>query len=116
MLKWVMRFYMTVKRPRNFLKIVCTFIATSILLHWFRGYDADWGGTNLIMSIEATIGQTVMLMVQEEGAEMQRQMLEALVSMAEAQRDLLSDHASLLRSLRDGDARILETLAALKEE
>ena len=112
----ILRFYLTVKKPRNFLKIVCTYIATSVLLHWFRGYDADWGGTNLIMSIEATIGQTVMLMVQEEGNERQKQMLEALVSMAEAQRDMLADHAALLRTLREGDARILETLTEIKEE
>ena len=116
MRKLILRFYLTVKKPRNFLKIVCTYIATSVLLHWFRGYDADWGGTNLIMSIEATIGQTVMLMVQEEGNERQKQMLEALVSMAEAQRDMLADHAALLRTLREGDAQILETLTEIKEE
>ena len=57
-----------------------------------------------------------MLMVQEEGAEMQQRMLAALVSMAESQRDMLVDHATLLRSLRDGDARILQTLTEAKEE
>ena len=43
-------------------------------------------------------------------------MLEALVNMAEAQRDMLDDHAALLRTLREGDARILETLTEIKEE
>lgn len=116
MRKWVLRFYLTIRKPRNFLKIVFTFIAASLSLHWMRGYDADWGSTNLILSIDATIASTVMLMVQEEGAEMQQRMLEALVNLAEAQRDMLADHAALLRALRDGDARILETLTALKEE
>lgn len=112
----ILRFYLTVRKPRNFLKIVFTFIATSLTLHWLRGYDADWGSTNLILSIDATIAGTVMLMVQEEGNERQKQMLEALVSMAEAQRDMLADHAALLRTLREGDARILETLTEIKEE
>lgn len=116
MRKWILRFYLTVRKPRNFLKIVFTFICTSLLLHWLRGYDADWGSTNLILSIDATIASTVMLMVQEEGAEMQQRMLEALVNMAEAQRDMLDDHAALLRTLREGDARILETLTEIKEE
>jgi len=116
MRKLILRIYLTVRKPRNFLKIVFTFISTSLLLHWMRGYDADWGSTNLILSIDATIASTVMLMVQEEGAEMQQRMLEALVSMAEAQRDMLADHASLLRTLREGDAQILETLTEIKEE
>lgn len=116
MRKLILRFYLTVRKPRNFLKIVFTFIATSLTLHWLRGYDADWGSTNLILSIDATIASTVMLMVQEEGAEMQQRMLAALVSMAESQRDMLTDHATLLRSLRDGDARILQTLTEAKEE
>lgn len=116
MRKLILRFYLTIRKPRNFLKIVFTFIATSLALHWLRGYDADWGSTNLILSIDATIASTVMLMVQEEGAEMQQRMLAALVSMAESQRDMLADHAMLLRSLREGDARILETLTEAKEE
>ena len=33
-----------------------------------------------------------------------------------AQRDMLADHAALLRTLREGDARILETLTEIKEE
>lgn len=116
MRKLILRFYLTVRKPRNFLKIVFAFIGTSLLLHWMRGYDADWGSTNLILSIDATIASTVMLMVQEEGAELQQRMLEALVSMAEAQRDMLNDHASLLRMLREGDAQILKTLTEIKEE
>lgn len=112
----ILRFYLTIRKPRNFLKIVFTFITTSLALHWLRGYDVDWGSTNLILSIDATIASTVMLMVQEEGAEMQQRMLAALVSMAESQRDMLVDHATLLRSLRDGDARILQTLTEAKEE
>lgn len=127
MRKWILRFYLTVRKPRNFLKIVFTFIGTSLALHWLRGYDSDWGSTNLILSIDATIASTVMLMVQEEGAEVQARMLAKLVEMgkaqektlkgvlliAEAQRDMLIDHASMLKALKLGDEQILD---ALKEE
>lgn len=128
MRKLILRFYLTVRKPRNFLKIVSTFIASSLLLHWLRGYDPDWGGTNLILSIDATIASTIMLMIQEEGAALQEEMLKKLVEMgqhqektlrgvlllAEAQRDMLMDHDKFLRALREGDARILEALSEEK--
>ena len=82
-MNWLLRFYMVVKRPRNFLRLICTFIGTSMLLHWFRGYDVDWGGTNLTLSIEATIGNAVMLMVQEESARGQQKMLERIIALEE---------------------------------
>lgn len=110
MRKLILRFYLTVRKPRNFLKIVFVFIASSLLLHWLHGYDTDWGATNLILSIDATIASTIMLMIQEEGAERMDRMLAALIDMAQAQRDMLADHATLLRALREGDERILKTL------
>ena len=110
MRKLILRFYLTVRKPRNFLKIVCVFVATSLSLHWLRGYDPDWGATNLILSIDATIASTIMLMIQEEGAERMDRMLEALLGMAEAQRDMLTDHTALLRAIRDGDERLLKVL------
>lgn len=42
--------------------------------------------------------------------EMQDKTLRGVLLIAEAQRDMLADHAALLRSLRDGDERILKTL------
>lgn len=115
MREFILRFYLTVRKPRNFLKIVSVFIITSLLLHWFRGYDSDWGATNLILSIDATIAGTIMLMIQEEGAEKMDRMLSALLDIAEAQRDTLADHAALLRALREGDERILKTLTEREE-
>lgn len=111
-----LRLYITVRKPRNFLRLLCVFIGTSLALHFLRGYDADWGGTNLILSIESTVAGAVMLMVQEESAEMQAKMLSALLGMAEAQRAMLADHSTLLRTLKEGDERILQTLTGTKEE
>jgi hypothetical protein len=116
MRKAILLFYVTIRKPRNFLKIVFTFIGTSLVLHWLRGYDADWGSTNLILSIDATIASTVMLMIQEEAAERMEKMLTAMLDMAAAQRDMLTDHAALLRALREGDERILKTLTGERND
>jgi hypothetical protein len=110
MRKWILRFYLTIRKPRNFLKIACIFIGTSLTLHWLRGYDVDFGATNLILSIDATIASTVMLMVQEEGAEVQSRMLSALLSMAEAERARDDETLSLIRSLKETDERLLKAL------
>jgi hypothetical protein len=124
MAKIILRFYLMVRKPRNFLTLALIFICTSLILHFTRGYDADWGATNLILSIDATIAGAVMLMVQESAAEKLETMLDALVDMgkaqektlkgvlliAEAQRDALIDHSSLLRTLRESDERILKAL------
>lgn len=105
-----MRFYLTVRKPRNFLKVVFTFIATSLTLHWMRGYDPDWGATNLILSIDATIAGTIMLMFQEEGAERMERMVEALIGMAEAARERDTEQLELLLALKESDARLLKAL------
>lgn len=110
MREFILRFYLTVRKPRNFLKIVSVFIITSLLLHWFRGYDSDWGATNLILSIDATIAGTIMLMFQEEGAERMERMVEALIAMAEAARDRDAEQITLLRALKESDERLLKAL------
>jgi len=116
------RLYMTVRKPRNFLILLCIFIGTSIALHFALGTDLDFGATNLILSIEASTASAVLMMVAEESAQLQRQtiesqgsMLAALLSIAEAQRDMLADHAALLRTLKEGDERLLKTLTGREE-
>lgn len=129
------RLYLRFREPRVFLAALCVFVATSLCLHFILGYDADWGGTNLTLSIEASIASAVIMMVAEESADMQRrnsaqqaEMLSAVLSIvetqdrtlkgvlliAEAQRDMLVDHAGLLNILKEGDKRILDELT--KEE
>ena len=112
----VMRLYLTVRKPRNFLKIVFVFIGTSLTLHWLRGYDADFGATNLILSIDATIAGTIMLMFQEEGAERMERMVSALLQMAEAARDRDAEQLALMRALKDADERLLKTLTGEKND
>ncbi|MBR8343087.1 hypothetical protein KDX40_04955 [Burkholderia ambifaria] len=111
----VLRFYLMVRKPRNFLKIVFTFIATSLSLHWLHGYDPDWGATNLILSIDATIASTIMLMIQEEGAEKMDRMLSALLAMAEAARERDLEQLEMMRILRDADTRLLKALTETEE-
>jgi hypothetical protein len=118
-----MRIYLTFRKPRNFLVVLILFIAVSLTLHFVLGTDADLGLTNLILSIEASTAGAVLMVVAEESAELQRQtvdsqgrMLAALLAIAEAQRDMLTDHTALLRAIREADERLLKALTNPTEE
>jgi hypothetical protein len=102
--------YLTIRKPRNFLKLLCLFISCSVALHFSFGYDIEWGSTNMILSIEATIAGAVMLMVQEESAEMQGKTLSALLKMAEAAKERDTEQLNLMRSIRESDERFLKIL------
>lgn len=115
----LMRLYMAIREPKVFFVIVSSFITISLTAHVMRQYDVDLGLTNLILSIEATLYGIVSSMMvkavmkkQDEMAELQRRQLESLIEMAQAQRDMLADHVSLLRTLREGDERILKALTS----
>lgn len=127
----LLKAYLTVRKPRNFLVLLIIFISVSLSLHWSISYDADFGATNLMLSIEATVAGAVLMVVAEESAERQKiaaiqsekmlgavfemaesqsKTLQGVLLIAEAQRDMLMDHASILRALRDADTRILNAL------
>jgi len=117
------RLYMTVRKPKNFLVVLLVFIGTSLILHFLTGIDPEFGATNLILSIEASTASAVLMMVAEESADLQRQtvesqgsMLGALLAIAEAQRDMLTDHTALLRAIREADERLLKALTNPTEE
>jgi hypothetical protein len=133
----LLRFYLTIRKPRNFLIILCSFIVTSLSMHYALGFDGDLGLTNLILSIEASTAGAVLMMVAEESAQRQKEASEAqaktlqavleiaeshsrtlkgVLLIAEAQRDMLTDHASFLRALREGDERILKVLTERKTD
>lgn len=97
----LLRFYLTIRKPRNFLKLLCLFIGTSLTLHWLRGYDHEWGSTNLILSIEATVAGAVMLMVQEESAQLIEKMLERIIALEEM---VLASEDRILKVLTEGES------------
>jgi hypothetical protein len=113
----ILRIYLTVRKPRNFLVILIVFVACSLMAHAFLGYDVEFGITNLSLSVEATIAGAVLMVVAEESAELQRttvaaqgRMLEALVSMAEAEQDAMRSQAELLRAIKAQDEILLASL------
>jgi len=53
------RLYLRFRSPKVFVVALCTFIVTMLTLHFGLGYDADWGGTNLTLSIEASVASAV---------------------------------------------------------
>lgn len=135
------RLYLRFRSPKTFLIALCVFIMTMLTLHFGFGYDADWGGTNLTLSIEASVASAVITAafpemikllrfiidrlkdlhtvaietrriaedVREHGLMIEKT-LKGVLLIAEAQRDMLMDHRSLLQALNEGDARILKAL------
>lgn len=77
----ILQLYLVVRKPRNFLVILCAFIAASLLLHFFRAYDDGFGLTNLILSIEASTASAVLLMVAEASSVAQEKMLKTILSL-----------------------------------
>lgn len=72
---------------------------------------------NLVFSWLAGVQAPVIMISQNRQEEVQRRLVEdiyrisqAALLIVEAQRDMLSDHADLLRALRESDERILKTL------
>lgn len=129
--KKILQVYLTLRNPKNFLVLLCVFIAGSLLAHNVFGYDGDFGLTNLVMSIEASTAGAVLMMVAEESARVTAEMLKHVVQLvkeirqiaeaqdktlkgvlliAEAQRDTLIDHKRILDSLNERDERILKAL------
>jgi hypothetical protein len=131
MAKKFLQLYLTLRNPRNFLWLLCGYIASSLVFHCTMGYDSDFGLTNLIMSIEASTAGAVLMMVAEESARVTAEMLRLVVQMVkelrqisdaqertlkgvmlmvEAQRDTLIDQKKLLQALKESDERILKVL------
>ncbi|CAM2142734.1 DUF1003 domain-containing protein [Pararobbsia alpina] len=111
------KLYLAFRQPRVFLVALVTFVAVSLVSHFLHHYDPDFGATNLILSIEASIASAMLMVVAEESAEMQRRnsadqarMLAAVLAMAEAQRDMLASQTDTLRAMRDTDERIYNAL------
>ena len=76
-------------RAKYFFVGLCTFIITSLAFHWLFGYDSDWGATNLILSIEASVAFSLFLVLADRQEEAQRKQLEYLLHLMEAQHALL---------------------------
>ncbi|MGN6410820.1 MAG: DUF1003 domain-containing protein [Nitrobacter sp.] len=78
---------------------------------------------NLMLSFQAAYTGPIVMISQNRQEQVQRRLVEdiyrigqATLAMAEAQRDMLSTHSTLLRMIREQDERILKTLTELKEE
>ena len=99
-MKGLLRFYLTIRKPRNFLILLCIFIGTSLALHFMNGYDGDFGATNLILSIEASTAGAVLMMIAEESSQAQQQMLETILAL---EKKLLAIDERILKVLTKGE-------------
>jgi hypothetical protein len=67
--------YVKFRSPRIFLIALSAFVITSLVLHYLRGYDRDWGGTNLSLSIEASVASAVITVAADETIKLLRKIL-----------------------------------------
>lgn len=114
-MKLLLRLYMTIRKPRNFLILLTVFIATSLLFHFLGSYDADFGATNLVLSIEASTASAVLMMIAEESSAWQQEHTEAQSRMLAAMLAVEQKHERLLERLEESDARILSALTKEKQ-
>lgn len=118
----VARAYQQFREPGNFLRIVLLFISGSLTAHFALHYDPDWGATNLILSVEATIASAALMVLArdsqrraEAADQVQAKMLETLLALAQAEQRALERGEQLLGELLEHERRtidILERLAA----
>ena len=118
----IARTYQRFRDPGNFLRIVLLFISASLTLHFAVHYDPDWGATNLILSIEATVASAALMLLarenqrrNEESARMQAQMLETLLQLAQSDQRALERGGQLLQDLIEHDKRSIATLERLAD-
>lgn len=128
------RLYLRFRQPKVFLIALMVFITTSLILHFTRGYDSDWGSTNLTLSVEASVASAVLTVAAEETIYLLREILaivklvyelvklvkeqglaiekilKGVLLIAEAQREVLMDHSTILRTMRENDQLIVELL------
>lgn len=117
---YILRTYLAFRDPKFFLVVLVAYITGSLFAHINLGYDADFGLTNLVLSIEASTASAVLMMVaertaatQSEMAKVQREQLATLVQMTDITRQMLQDHVEILTEIRENDRAVLEYLKAL---
>lgn len=109
--------YAKARGSKAFLIALCTFVGGWLTLSGITGFDADHGLINLFLSLEASISLAFFTMVSDKQTEAQNRIIEdihrlgrAILTMAEAQRDQMTHHSTLLHLLKDGDERLLRIL------
>lgn len=117
----VARAYQRFRDPATFLRVLLLFISCSMVLHFWWHYDADWGATNLALSIEASVASAALMLLARdsqrraaEAAEWQRthtehqgHMLSAVLELAEAARDASVQSHLLLQRQGEHDEKLL---------
>ena len=59
-------FYSGIRGSSAFLIVLTTFIVVWLSLNFVFGFDPDWGGLNLCLSIEASLGVSLYMVVSSQ--------------------------------------------------
>lgn len=109
--------YTKARGSKAFLVGLCTFIISWLMLSAATGWDADHGLINLVLSSEASISLAFFAMVNDRQAAAQQRALDdmkaalqVLLTISEAQRDVLASQTKLLSDMYEHDKKVLATL------
>jgi hypothetical protein len=58
---WLAAFYSSLRTSIAFMASLASFILVWVACHFAFGYDPDWGGLNLILSMEASLGMSLFM-------------------------------------------------------
>ena len=123
MREFAARAYQQFRDPGNFLRALLLFISLSATLHFALHYDPDWGATNLILSIEASVASAALMLLAresqrraEEAARIQACMLETLLVLAQAEQRALERGEQLLGELLEHERRTIDILDRLASQ
>ncbi len=72
-----------------FVGALSTFVIVWLVTHFATGFDPEWGGLNLILSIESSIGMALFMMVADRQEAFQRKQTEYMLHLLEAQHALI---------------------------
>lgn len=100
MTKTLHRMYLRFRSPRTFLIALATFISSVFVLHYMRGYDPDWGGTNLTLSIEASVASAVINVGIQEVLDIVQAVLKTVQTIEEIARKLEANDEVQAKTLR----------------
>jgi uncharacterized membrane protein len=95
--------YRRFRTSNAFIVSLVTFIASWICLNFAVDFDPGWGGLNLFLSVEASVGMALIMMDGERQNRFQREQLQYMLHVMDAVYALLESHAKEERKKRPAE-------------
>jgi hypothetical protein len=98
--------YKRFRGSKAFVLVLSSIIGAVMVLHWTIGFDPDWGGLNLFLSIEASLSMAIFMALQEQidriqaaNDNFQRDQLKYMLTVLDAQRAQSKSQAEMVKAI-----------------